>query len=106
MGIELEFMSILCERAVDALRAGDEQRALELFATQRGFLEAHLLNWVPMLTNDMRAFAKTELYQGLAYLADGFLETDREFLGELLGGGEAEDPEAPEPAPACEPAGE
>lgn len=85
VAVELEFEAVLCDRAAEALGTGDEDRAVELFKTQRGFLEGHLLNWVPALTADMRRFAKTDLYCGLAELTDGFLATDRAFLSELLG---------------------
>ena len=37
-----------------------------------------------MMTADMKRFAETDLYQGLAYLTDGFLETDRAFLEDVL----------------------
>ena len=37
-----------------------------------------------MLTVDMRHFAKTDFYKGLADITDGFLEVDKEFLEDLL----------------------
>ena len=40
--------------------------------------------WVPMMTSDMRRFAKTDLYRGLASLTDGFMTVDFEFLQDLL----------------------
>ena len=84
ISLELQFEQILCERAAAALKAGDEERATALFRTQRGFLRYHLANWAPMMTADLRTFAKTDLYRGLAFLTDGFLETDAAFLDELL----------------------
>ena len=85
---ELEFEAVLCDRVAEALEAANEERAVELLRVQRAFLEDHLLNWVPRLTVDMRRFTKTGLYRGLAELTDGFLETDRAFLVEVLGDGE------------------
>ena len=84
VSLELQFEQILCERACDALAEGDEATATDLFRTQRGFLRHHLLNWVPMMTADLRRFSKTEFYRGLACLTDGFLKMDAEFLDELL----------------------
>ena len=80
LALEFEFMQTLARRSAEALRGGKEDEAAELLHTQRNFLHDHLFRWVPMLTVDMRKFAKTELYLGLASLTDGFLETDREFL--------------------------
>ena len=71
-------------RTADALRKGDEEEAAALLTSQKNFLEDHLLSWVPMMTADMKRFAKTDLYQGLAYLTDGFLNTDKAFLDDVL----------------------
>ena len=84
VSLELQFQQILCERTAEALEGGDEGTATRLLRTQRGFLQYHLLNWVPMLTADMRRFAKTDLYRGLAYLTDGFLSDELALLDELL----------------------
>ena len=84
MALELEFEQILANHTVEALRRGDEDEAAALLTTQQNFLEDHLLSWVPMMTADMKRFAKTDLYQGLAYLTDGFLNTDKAFLDDVL----------------------
>lgn len=84
IAVEMEFMQILSDRTVDALRTADEDSAFRLLMTQKHFLEDHLVAWTPMLTVDLKRFAKTNLYQGLAYLTDGFLGTDREFLLSVL----------------------
>ena len=84
IALELEFERILAERTVEALRKGDEEGAIGLLSTQKNFLEDHLIAWVPMLIIDMKRFAKTDFYLGLAYLVDGFLVTDRAFLRDLF----------------------
>ena len=84
VALELEFEQVLTNRTAEALRKGDEEEAAALLTTQRNFLEDHLLSWVPMMTADMKRFAKTDLYQGLAYLTDGFLNTDKAFLDDVL----------------------
>lgn len=84
IAVELEFMQILCARTAEALFADEEKRALNLLVTQRNFLNDHLLSWTPMLTGDLRKLAKTSLYQGLAFLTDGFLDVEKELLDSLL----------------------
>jgi TorA maturation chaperone TorD len=42
------------------------------------------MTWVPLLIADMKSFADTKLYLGLAYLTEGFLRTDYHFLKDLL----------------------
>ena len=84
IALELEFMQILGNRALEALEAGDEGKAADILAQQRSFLEGHLLAWFPMMAADMEKFSKTKFYQGLASLTAGFLRTDAEFLADVL----------------------
>ena len=82
---ELEFVGALATRTAEALRAGDEAEAARLLRVQRGFLADHLYAWTGMLTADMRMYARTDFYKGLAGMLDGLLETDREMLDAVLG---------------------
>ncbi|WP_304427259.1 molecular chaperone, partial [uncultured Adlercreutzia sp.] len=84
IALELEFMGTLCRRTADALRQGDEEAAFNLLETQRNFLGDHVGAWAPLLTVDMRHFAKTDFYRGLACMTDGFLESDGELLADVL----------------------
>lgn len=84
IALELEFMQVLGQRALDALRAGDEDEAAAQLTSQKAFLEDHLQAWFPLMAVDMRKFSKTDFYQGLADLALGFLENDEEFLEDVL----------------------
>ena len=86
VALELEFMRYLNERCAAAFREGDVEEATRLLVAQRNFLQYHLVSWVPMMTADLRGYAKTKLYQGLAYLTDGFLRTDFALLQDLLSG--------------------
>lgn len=89
IALELEFMQILCRRTKDALDAKKEAEASRLLVVQRDFLENHLLSWVPLLTEDMERFAKTDFYQGLACLTEGYLFVDEAFLTDILDGDQA-----------------
>lgn len=84
IALELEFEQIMATRTVEALRKGDEDEAVALLTTQKNFLEDHLAAWAPMMTSDMKRFAQTDFYRGLAYLTDGFLQTDQTFLDDVL----------------------
>ncbi|OUO86985.1 dehydrogenase [Gordonibacter sp. An230] len=84
IALELEFEQILANRTVEALERGDEDGAIALLTTQKNFLDDHLAAWVPMMTADMKRFAGTDLYRGLAYLTEGFLAADRAFLEDIL----------------------
>ena len=47
-------------------------------------MEEHLLNWMPMLTADMRKFSRTNFYKGLATLSLAYVQEDATLLDELL----------------------
>ncbi|MDR1185253.1 MAG: molecular chaperone TorD family protein, partial [Coriobacteriales bacterium] len=68
ISLELEFERIMCDKAIEALSDGNFSKARELLLAQSGFQEDHLMTWVPLLIADMKSFADTKLYLGLAYL--------------------------------------
>lgn len=82
VALELEFMKTLAERTAAAIRSGDDAEAHRLVEVQHSFVEDHLRRWMPSLTKDMRRFAQTDFYQGLADLTDGFRHVDAAFLAE------------------------
>ena len=84
LALELEYMQVLADRTTHALCKGDQDEAVALTKRQENFLQDHLLSWVPLMSAEMKRFAKTDFYQGLAYLTEGFLETERELLDDLL----------------------
>ena len=73
------------ERAVEALRAGDEPAAEAALAEQRAFVRAHLLNWVPAFVRDMKASAESGFYAHLATFTEAYLAADAEALAEVVG---------------------
>ncbi|OUO89426.1 dehydrogenase [Gordonibacter sp. An230] len=91
IALELEFERVMGRRAAEALRSGDEEGACGLLATQKGFLEEHLASWAPMMLADMRRYARTKLYLGLAHLTEGWLRTDSRFLRDVLSGEDGEE---------------
>ena len=84
LALELEFVRALNDRALAALNSGSYDEFTRLMTTQRNFMEFHVVGWVPMMTADLKRFAQTKFYQGLAYITEGFLRTDFAFLQDLL----------------------
>jgi TorA maturation chaperone TorD len=82
--LELQFERILGDKTIEALEEGDLEKAQALLQTQFDFQKDHLVSWVPLLIRDMKELAQTKLYLGLAYLTEGFLQTDYHFLEDLL----------------------
>jgi TorA maturation chaperone TorD len=86
IGVELSFMSFLCEREAAAFRGGgstppeEEERVNGASAQYRDlqiqFLQKHLNVWFPQLSRAIQARARTDLYRGLARITEEFLYWD------------------------------
>jgi TorA maturation chaperone TorD len=85
IGYELEFMSILADRSVEALEQGSDDAAERLLCVQQNFVYDHLLNWVGKFTNQMRFFAKTDFFKGVSYLTIGSIKEYAALLDDVLG---------------------
>ncbi len=85
IAMECEFMAAMATRTAQACREDDEEKVASLLRVQHNFLQDHLFAWTGMLTSDMRKFACTDFYKGLADYTDGFLESDVELLADVLG---------------------
>ena len=74
------FMALLCGRAVEALRAGDEAGAERQLRAQREFLSDHLLNWIDAYCDCLQSCAQTRFYRGVAKLTRGFVHMDEDMM--------------------------
>jgi len=84
IGVELEFMYMLCEALNRAYEAKDEEGVEELLLVQQGFLRDHLLNWAPLFLINMKRESRTALYHDGAELTLEFLLSDYEYVCEQL----------------------
>ena len=92
IALELEYMQVLIDRTVTALREDRGEDAYNLVKCQYNFMEDHLGAWAPLLTEQMRDFTKTAFYEGLSYMTDGFLQVDPELMEDMLSDDEDEQP--------------
>ncbi len=83
IGFEMQFMATLIERMAAALEEGNVERFDGLVATQRGFFNDHLANWLPAFADDIDTFCRTDFYHGVADLVRGLLAEERAVLDDL-----------------------
>ncbi len=83
LSFELEYLAHMNDRAVALAEAGDAVGLRANFARQAAFIDEHILNWLPALTEAARGFAKLAFYPGMLLVAQGTAETCREALAEL-----------------------
>ncbi len=87
IGVELSYMSFLCERQAAAI--GDEEGqalpdeekraaadSVRYRILQKKFLDEHLNAWFPHLSRSIQANAKSNFYRGLARITEAFLADD------------------------------
>ncbi|MDO5531666.1 molecular chaperone [Sutterella sp.] len=80
LGIELEFMSFLTEKAVKALEAGKEDEAAAILDEEKEFLTKHLLNWTGKFFDDFDQCAGTDFYKALSLFTRAFIAEDAKWL--------------------------
>jgi len=84
IGVELEFMYMLCVALQKALLADDSDGVCELMQVQRAFLKEHLLEWAPLFLINAKRESRTPLYHDGAELTLEFLLSDFEYLSEKI----------------------
>jgi len=84
IGVELEFMYMLCNAQLKALEAEDKAGMCELFQIQKGFMKDHLLEWAPMFLINAKRESRTPLYHDGSELTLEFLLSDYEYVIEQL----------------------
>lgn len=84
IGVELEFMYMLCNAQLKALEADDKVGICELFQIQKGFLKDHLLEWAPMFLINAKRESRTPLYHDGAELTLEYLLSDYEYVNDRL----------------------
>ncbi len=83
IGIELKFMSLLCYKEAEALRAQDMEKRAGVLNTERAFFKEHIITWIPAFTSLMAKEAKTAFYRAVAMSTEGTLRLDEGVISSL-----------------------
>lgn len=78
-----EFLVVISNRTVAALREGDRATALDNVKLSQDFLQAHILSWFDQLIERASLLQKTRFYRGILKISKGFFLFDAEVLEEL-----------------------
>jgi len=84
IGVELEFMYMLCVASLKAFTQDNKDALCELYQVQRAFLKEHLLEWTPLFLINAKRESRTPLYHDGAELTLEFLLSDFEYITEKL----------------------
>jgi TorA maturation chaperone TorD len=81
LGIELDFMRLLCEEESRAADGVDPVLAAHFVQLQQHFLRKHLLAWAPRFCKEFLNQTTTGFYLGVVQLLLGFLEAEASVAG-------------------------
>ncbi|HTW98000.1 MAG TPA: molecular chaperone TorD family protein [Acidimicrobiales bacterium] len=73
IGLEMSFLSLVCNRALEAFESGSHDELEAMLAMQRRFLSEHLLRWGSDCLALVEAGAATRFYRGVGALGLGLL---------------------------------
>lgn len=73
LGLELQFLALLADRAADALSHGDQDKAARLIEEHNEFLSEHTLCWVGAWADLVRRHARNPFYPALATLVEALV---------------------------------
>lgn len=77
LGAELRFLALLALREGEAWGAGDADSALTRIVQQQGFLDTHLLTWLPAYAARIEAESREPCYAAAARLTLAFAQEAR-----------------------------
>lgn len=80
IGVELAFLAFLCEREKAAYAEGDSAAADNYRAYQLGFLNEHILKWVPAYCDDVGERSMTGYFRALAAVTPELCRLDHALL--------------------------
>ncbi len=83
IALEFEFIANLSRLVCRAVDDNDKDKVSEYLKCQKNFIEEHLNKWIPQFCSFlMRSAEDRVFYKALAYLTEGFLIVDYEFIKE------------------------
>ena len=84
LSLELAYLAHLSRRTISSIETGNEEEAKKYCQYQKNFLKDHLLPWIPQFAKSLLEISPSKFYKALAYLLEGYIQIDFEFLDSLL----------------------
>lgn len=84
IGVELDFMRLLCERELEAWKIENLNLVKETFLTENSFIKNHIGSWVPDFCETMKKEARLKYFKGIARLTKGMIEYDKVLIPFIL----------------------
>jgi TorA maturation chaperone TorD len=83
IGVELEFMGLLCEKESNAWSKRDFKTAIEHLEMEKGFLGKHVSRWLPKLCKEVAGKDGLGIFRGLILIANTLVGWDSKNMEQL-----------------------
>jgi len=80
VGIELLFMSMMCQRETEAIAEKEQGQSMQLRTQELSFLREHLHSWLPDFAQALTKRENADFYAKLAQIAEIFVQRDMDYL--------------------------
>lgn len=80
VGIELMFMSMMCQREAEAIAEKEQDLSMQLRTQELSFLREHLHSWLPDFAQELTKRENVDFYVKLAQIAEIFVQRDMNYL--------------------------
>ncbi len=84
IGIELGYLSYLCNREAEAWKSTDTKGAAKCLGMEQEFLHKHIERWVPKFCEQIAANDRTGFYRGIAIMTKEFVLSEIDLIREEL----------------------
>lgn len=84
LSFELEFLSVLSDRAACALEDADSDAAASALKTSSEFITGHILTWFGLFSDLAGRMLETRFYRGVLKITEGYLKMDLQTIADLL----------------------
>lgn len=83
ISVELEFMQQVVQSEAQAWEADDDETALLCLENEKGFVDQHLIGWIPDFCEKIIEAAEMPFYREMARLTRSFIEFEKKELKKL-----------------------
>lgn len=73
VGIELEFVYYLTQKAIEYFEDGNREEASRLFEMREDFLNNHMRKWIPVFVDKILESSQEDFYKGAALILKGII---------------------------------
>jgi len=84
IGLELEFLHILCSKEEEAWRRGEKETALKCLQLERDFLQNHVAKWVFEFCDDLYEKSKNDFFKAAALITKEYIEIEKSDINEII----------------------